>query len=95
MEKYAEETDAESGKTTINGEDLNRAVLEEISRSVASIGHDASARIQETVNSKVQTRHLKGDLIAIEEEQEKIRERLDDLHKRLISAYESVRKQKN
>lgn len=49
------------GKTTISGEDLNRAVLTEVTRSSAATGNEASARIQKTKKQKPTTINLKGD----------------------------------
>lgn len=51
------------GKTTINGNDLNRDVLTEVTRSTAATGNEASARIQKSRRQKTMTINLKGDPI--------------------------------
>lgn len=51
------------GSTTIKGDDLNREVITEVTRSTASTGNEASARIQKTITQKPTTINLKGDPI--------------------------------
>lgn len=51
------------GSTTIKGDDLNREVITEVTRSTASTGNEASARIQKTIKQKAITINLKGDPI--------------------------------
>lgn len=51
------------GKTIISGEDLNREVLREVTRSTAATGNEASARIQKSKRQKAMTVNLRGDPI--------------------------------
>ncbi len=51
------------GSTTIKGDDLNRDVISEVTRSTASTGNQASARIQKTQKQKPININLKGDPI--------------------------------
>lgn len=60
---YLSAADGLKGKTTIYGEDLNRTVLSEVTRSTAATGNEASARIQKTKRQKAMTINLKGDPI--------------------------------
>ncbi|MGQ3096252.1 MAG: hypothetical protein ACT6RP_22570, partial [Roseateles sp.] len=60
---YLSAANGQKGKTTINGEDLNREVLGEVTRSTAATGNEASARIQKTKRQKAITINLKGDPI--------------------------------
>lgn len=60
---YLSAANGEKGRTTINGEDLNREVLREVTRSTAATGNEASARIQKTKRQKAITVNLKGDPI--------------------------------
>lgn len=60
---YLSAADGLKGKTTIYGEDLNRTVLREVTRSTAATGNEASARIQKTKHQKAMTINLKGDPI--------------------------------
>lgn len=49
------------GRTTISGADLNRQVLQEVTRSTAATGNEASARIQKSKRQKAITVNLRGD----------------------------------
>jgi len=49
------------GKSQITGEDLNREVLESVTRSTAATGNEASARITKRRRQKPITINLKGD----------------------------------
>lgn len=60
---YLSAADGQKGKTTISGEDLNRAVLREVTRSTAATGNEASARIQKSNRQKPITINLRGDPI--------------------------------
>ena len=60
---YLSAANGEEGRTIINGEDLNREVLREVTRSTAATGNEASARIQKFKRQKAITINLKGDPI--------------------------------
>ena len=60
---YLSAANGAKGKTTINGEDLNREVLAEVTRSTAATGNEASARIQKSKRQKAITINLRGDPI--------------------------------
>lgn len=60
---YLSAADGQKGKTTISGEDLNRSVLREVTRSTAATGNEVSARIQKSRRQKPMTINLKGDPI--------------------------------
>lgn len=60
---YLSAANGEKGKTVINGEDLNRAVITEVTRSTAATGNEASARVQKTRRQKPMTINLRGDPI--------------------------------
>ncbi|WP_442775779.1 hypothetical protein [Sphaerotilus montanus] len=49
------------GSTTIKGDDLNRDVIIEVTRSTASTGNEASARVQKNIGQKAININLKGD----------------------------------
>jgi len=49
------------GKAQISGDDLERNVLEAVTRSTAATGNDASARVLKTKSQKPITINLKGD----------------------------------
>jgi hypothetical protein len=65
LQKFAAAVDGKSGKTEIEGENLNAGILEEISRSVASTGDDASALLQIEETDKTSRKRLKGNPVLI------------------------------
>lgn len=58
---YLSAANGSKGRTTISGEDLDRAVLQEVTRSTAATGNEASARLQKSKNAKAITVNLRGD----------------------------------
>lgn len=58
---YLNAAEGTKGKTTISGADLNRQVLQEVTRSTAATGNEASARIQKSKRHKAITINLRGD----------------------------------
>jgi len=58
---YLSSANGNKGKATISGDDLNRDVLVEVTRSSAATGNEASARIIKARNQKAVTINLKGD----------------------------------
>jgi hypothetical protein len=60
---YLSSANGEKGKAQIQGEDLNREVLQAVTRSTAATGNEASARIRKTKSQKFTTINLRGDPI--------------------------------
>jgi len=58
MSVYLREAKGEKGKTIIEGKDLDSQVLVDVSKSVASIGNKASAKVLEHEGRKSRTIHL-------------------------------------
>lgn len=58
---YLSAADGIKGRTTISGDDLKREVLQEVTRSTAATGNEASARIQKSQRQKAITVNLRGD----------------------------------
>lgn len=58
---YLSAAGGEKGKTQIQGDDLNRDVLQSVTRSTAATGNEASARIMKIKSQKPITINLKGD----------------------------------
>jgi len=58
---YLSAANGERGKAQIQGEDLNRDVLESVIRSTAATGNEASAKIIKSRPQKAITINLKGD----------------------------------
>ncbi|RMG40526.1 MAG: hypothetical protein D6732_03220 [Methanobacteriota archaeon] len=91
LERFLDETGGERGKATVQGQDLDRDRIEEVTRSVASTGNDASARIRMNEGQRPVTRHLKGDPVSIPIEDEERADRRTLLDK-LRNAYIRVRR---
>jgi hypothetical protein len=61
MSVYLSSANGLKGKTTIIGDDLSREVLQEVTRSTAATGNEASAKLQKARGQKAITVNLKGD----------------------------------
>lgn len=92
MERYIETTGGEKGKTTVQGDDLDRNSIEKVTRSIASTGNDASARIKHDERQRPVTRHLRGDPVSVAFDEEE-RDEPKNLMERIREAYARVRKQ--
>lgn len=93
MEKYLQATGGNKGKATVQGPDLDRDKIEDVARSVASTGNDASARIRLYEGQRPVTKHLEGDPVVVPIEEE---ERGDSvgLLERIRNAYSRIRNQR-
>lgn len=61
MERLLQESSGDVGQTTIKGADLDRTVLEDLTRSAAATGNSASARMYRDGDSRPVRRHLSGN----------------------------------
>ena len=95
MEALLNETRGEKGATTLQGEDLEREPLELLTRSVASVGSNASARIRQQAGDRPVTKHLKGDPASILVEDVGIIEKSAEVLVRLRNAYRKIRRALN
>ena len=62
--------DGKKGRTQIEGDDLNRDVVESITKSTAATGNEASARIKRKRNARTTKIHLKGNNVGTVYEEE-------------------------
>lgn len=67
MERLLQQTEGDTGETTLKGEDLDRETLEELARSVAAAGDEVKARIQVSDESSPVLKRMSGDAITISE----------------------------
>lgn len=65
MERLAREADASRGQATLRGDSLREEPLEDLSRSAAATGDDASARLQFEEGQRPVTRSLSADTVSI------------------------------
>lgn len=91
MEKYLEASGGEAGRTTIRGEDLDRDTVEDVTRSVASSGKNASARLRREIGQRPVVRHIKGDPVVVSADENEMDDR-SGLLDRIRAAYERVRR---
>lgn len=68
LQKCLAESNGEEGKVEIKGESLKSALLEDLARSAAATGDDASARLKDDQHARPVTRHLKGKAVKFTEE---------------------------
>lgn len=92
MEALLSETGGEKGSTTLKGEDLEREPLESLTRSAASVGSNASARIRKEAGDRPVTKHLKGDPASILAEEVGIPEKAAEIVLKLRNAYRRIRR---
>jgi hypothetical protein len=65
MERLVRAAEGDRGSATLKGAALNPAPLQEISRSAAATGDNATARIIEEEGEKPVTRSLRGDSVSV------------------------------
>lgn len=91
MESLLKETRGNKGATKVSGEDLDRDTLEELSRSVASVGHEASARIRKKQGERPVTKHLMGDPASFLVEEFGVPEQAAEIFVKLRDTYRRIR----
>jgi hypothetical protein len=81
LSAYLSAADGESGRTQINGDNLNREVIQAVTKSTAATGNEASARIRRVRGARAVKIHLRGSTVgsSYEEETHDPRQALDDL----------------
>jgi hypothetical protein len=93
MENYLQATGGDKGKAAVQGPDLDRDKIEEVTRSVASTGNDASARIRLYEGQRPVTKHLEGDPVVVPIKEEERTEAIG-LFGRIRNAYSRIRMQR-
>jgi hypothetical protein len=91
MQRLVASLDGSTGKTQVSGSHLDSNTIEEIARSAAATGDDASALVQPESSGRSLTVHLKGTTAstpqaAVETKQEKM-----DLLEKVVERYEEIR----
>lgn len=85
---YLKEAGGMSGNTTIKGLDLDRAVVEEVARSTAATGNEASAKVVICAGQRSIRINMKGDPVKLVYEDA---HSLEDVKTDMIEAYHEVR----
>jgi hypothetical protein len=68
LQKCLADSDGEKGKVDLKGESLKAEILEELARSAAATGDDASARLKIDQQARPVIRHLKGKAVMVSEQ---------------------------
>lgn len=86
---YLASASGKKGKAEIQGDDLDRDVVQSVARSTAATGNEASATIGKERGEKLVRIHLKGDAIkrVYDEDEHDVKTVIDDLR----STYQDVR----
>lgn len=92
MEILLSETGGKKGATVLKGEDLEREPLELLTRSVASVGNNASAKIRKEAGDRPVIKHLKGDPASFLVEEFGIPEKAAGIAVKLRDAYRRIRR---
>ena len=66
FQRFVRAAEGNQGKTVVRGDDLNRDVLEEVTRACAVSGNNVSARMRDTEVGRLRTRHLKGRAVTLD-----------------------------
>lgn len=91
MQSYLREIGGSKGRATVQGTDLNKDSVEDVTRSVASTGNDASARIRRKKGQRPVTRRLRGDPVIVQLEGIE-GEKSDTILSRIREAYRALRR---
>ena len=85
---YLYSANGSKGKAQIQGEDLNRGVIQSVARSTAATGNEASATIKRERGQRSTVVHLRGDAAKRRYDQD---EKLEAVLKDLQGLYKRVR----
>lgn len=91
MEKLLLETGGKKGETRIQGGDLDKEVIEELTKSVASTGNEASASIRDNKGERPRTKKLEGTPVRVHAPETISETMLARVLKQMREAYEQVR----
>lgn len=91
MERLVEATNGQKGSTTVRGQALNEAPLEDLTRSVASTGDDARAKLRLEEGQPPVTRSLRSDTATITERSLETPAERQSVLARLRAKYRSIR----
>jgi len=91
LQKCLTESNGDKGKVEMKGESLSSSLLEELTRSAAATGDDASARLRTDPQVRAVTRYLKGKAVMIGEEDVGDMVKKKELIQRIRKIYKRVR----
>lgn len=91
MESLIQHSNAEKGRTRINGKELEKDVIEDLARSAASTGNDAKAKCQMPGELKATLKKMDGSQKTVQSENITTEEEKKNLLKRIRDVYYQVR----
>lgn len=91
FQRFLNASEGNNGKATVIGSDLNREVIENIARTCAASGNDASARMKDTEQSRYRTRHLKGRIVTLDYDDEDPDESPESFLGAIRETYKAIR----
>lgn len=91
FQRFVRATEGNKGKASVKGQDLNRDVLEEVTRSCAVSGNDVSARMKDTERSRFRTRRLKGRAVTLDYDDEDPDESPESFIEAIRETYRAIR----
>lgn len=91
FQRFINASEGNKGKASVSGIDLNREILENIARSCAASGNDASARMKDTKKSRFRTRRLKGRAVTLDYDDEDPNESPEAFLDAIRETYKAVR----
>nr|WP_313404105.1 hypothetical protein [Pseudomonas sp.] len=92
MEKLLEKAGASQGVTQISGCNLDKEVLEDLTRSVASTGNTVSARVREEEGLRPKNKMLNGSAVSVKAIGALTQDTLVGLLDKVRSAYDNIRR---
>ena len=95
MEQCLRHAHGEKGETTLRGPHLNPELLEELTRSAASSGNPARARIQSSPNGRLVAKRSVGSQASVAVEEIATDDDKLSLAERVRSAYRTIRRSRN
>jgi hypothetical protein len=95
FQRFINASEGKKGKASVSGTDLNRDVLENIARSCAASGNDASARMKDTEKSRFRTRRLKGRAVTLDYDGEDPDESPESFLDAIRETYAAIRTDKD
>lgn len=84
---------ADKTKVEVEGESLDKVILEDLTRSVASVGDDAAASIKSDEKSRAKRIFLKGTPLTIEINIQRIEELFSEARSAVSAAYRHLRRE--
>ncbi len=81
LSAYLSAADGSRGRTQIDGNDLNREVIQAVTKSTAATGNEASAKVQKARGARAVKIHLRGSTVgtSYDEESHDPKKAVDDL----------------